>query len=581
MPEGSWRSLLADRAAGPAPRWKRQDTGCVVALVVLAALPRVWSFDQLGLNHFDEGGYALSARASALGELPEGMYPLQHFLSPPLFFTLAGLGMRLFGADADWVVFGLSIVIGIATAPLLFLIGRRWFGREAGLAAGVLLALSDFNIVMSRVGLTDVPFTFFLLLALWAFAEAEERRSWAFAALAGVATGLAWNIKYHGWLAGVIAAAALAPIVLRGDFRRAVPAIGRVALAACIAGVLYAPWVWWVTTQESGYSGLIAEHGRFLEPTRALQSALRHTSMQLYLDAWSSRVAPALAFTGATLLAGGGRALRRPAVCIGAAILLALACVVGMVATVALLAAAGLWLGIRATGHGRWMALAFLAAFAVLTPLYRPYARLLMPALVAAMLIAGVTLAALAVKLGASALQVRRPARVALVTAVVVGVALVVGFRRETLTTYGSSRGFANAAEQVAALVPHHAEVIVVGEPAMVFYLRALGLRAWHYDHLNGLNSRYASGDTVYVAGGIYSRRSRVLPKLAVQFAGAFDPVVTIPITQVNHARLLDDFAPRRARAFLRSDLTAPTERYDLEVFRVVLPDSIAATPGL
>ncbi|MGH7555455.1 MAG: ArnT family glycosyltransferase [Longimicrobiales bacterium] len=549
----------------------------MVVLVVLAALPRFWWFGRLGLNHFDEGGYAMSARALALNELPEGLYPLQHFLSPPLFPSLAGLGMKLFGANADWVVLGLSAVMGVATVPLLFLFGRRWFSREAGLAAGVLLALSDFHIVLSRIGLTDVMFTFSLLLALWAFAEAEERQSWAFAALAGVATGLAWNVKYHGWLAGVIAAAALAPLVLRGDFRRAAAGLGRIALAAVIALLLYAPWVLWVASTESGYSGLLAEHARFLQPARAVHAALRHVQMQLYLDGWSSRFAPAVSFIGAALLGGGWRGLRRAPVSLAAAILFASGCLIGLVATVALLAAAGLWLVARGAGHGRWITLALLAAFTILTPLYHPYARLLLPALVGAMLVAGVTTALLAVRL-ASAQPVRSRAAVTALAAVIAGLALVVGLRREPLTTYRSSRGMASAAERFAQLVPRNAEVIVLGEPAIVFYLRSRGLSAWQYDRPSGLmGGRYSAGDTIYVAGGIYSRRARGLERIAVQFAGAIDSLGTIPITQVNHVRLLDDFSPARARSFMRSELTAPTDRYHLEVFRVVVPDSSAA----
>jgi 4-amino-4-deoxy-L-arabinose transferase-like glycosyltransferase len=577
MVEIGWSSLLADRAVGPAPRWDRRDTVCVVVLAVLAALPRFWMFGRLGINHFDEGGYAMSARALALNELPEGLYPLQHFLSPPLFPSLAGLGMKLLGANADWVLLGLSAVIGVATVPLMFLFGRRWFSREAGLAAGVLFALSDFHIVMSRIGLTDVMFTFFFVLALWAFAEAEERQSWTFAALAGVATGLAWNVKYHGWLAGVIAAAALAPAVLRGDFRRAVAGLGRIAFAAVIALLLYAPWVLWVASTESGYSGLLAEHARFLQPARALQSALRHAQMQLYLDGWSSRIAPAVSFIGAALLAGGRSAFRRRPVALAAAVLLASGCLIGLVATVALLAAAGLWLVARSAGHGRWIVLALLAAFTILTPLYHPYARLLLPALAGAMLVAGVTMAALAGRL-ASAQPVRSPAGVTALTAVIAGLALVLGLRREALTTYRSSRGMANAAERLAQLVPRDAEVTVLGEPAIVFYLRARGIRAWHYDRPRGLISgRYSAGDTIYVAGGIYSRRARGLERIAVQFAGGIDSVATIPITEVNHVRLLDDFAPARARSFLRTELTAPTDRYHLEVFRVIVPDSGAA----
>jgi 4-amino-4-deoxy-L-arabinose transferase-like glycosyltransferase len=66
------------------------------------------------------------------------------------------------------------------------------------------LALSDFLVLYSRTALTDVLFVTLFVTALAAFTLAETRKSTWWAVLAGAATGLAWNTKYHGWLAAAI-----------------------------------------------------------------------------------------------------------------------------------------------------------------------------------------------------------------------------------------------------------------------------------------------------------------------------------------------------------------------------------------
>jgi dolichyl-phosphate-mannose-protein mannosyltransferase len=554
------------------PQWKRPDSWCILAVTALAAVPRFWLFGELGLNHFDEGAYAMSARAVALGDLPEGLYPLQHFLSPPFFFLLVSAGMRLFDPAADWVVLGTSAVLGVATVPLVFLVGRHWAGREAGLAAALLLAFSDFHIALSRVGLTDVTFAFVFVLALWAYTGAEERESWRLAVMAGVATGLAWNTKYHGWLATAVAAVALLPVIVRSDRRRAVRKLARVALAAFLAFLIYAPWALYVTTQEGGYARLAAEHGRFLQPASAWQSAVWHLRAQMYMDGWLSRIALPLSLLGATAISRGLLPSIGPSVLVTAAILLATACWIGAVGTITALAMLGGWLLVRGTGHGRWIALAFFVTFTALTPLYRPYSRLLVPWMIAVMLMAGTAVARLA---GGTDVTVRVLRYRGMFTALafgLTGLSVAISVQRYAPSPYLSSRGMAEAANRLVAIVPPEAPISVIGEPAVVFYLRAHGRQAWHYDRPQQLYKRFAPGDTIFVVGGIYSRRAKDLTRLADQLPTAYYRLATIPITAVNHVRLLDDFGPSRAGVYLRSELPRPVDRYDLEVFRVVLP---------
>ena len=104
----------------------------VVLLALAAAVLRVIAFDRLGVDHFDEDGYAMTAAAIAAGEVPRGIYPLLHFPSPPLYFGTGAALMALFGTTSASVLLDLSAAGGVATVVAVYLVGRRWLGRAAG-----------------------------------------------------------------------------------------------------------------------------------------------------------------------------------------------------------------------------------------------------------------------------------------------------------------------------------------------------------------------------------------------------------------------------------------------------------------
>ena len=155
--------------------WTRRDTWTALGLALLAAALRLWHLGDLGITHYDEGGYAMSALAIHDNAVPQDLYPLQHYLSPPVVFGLAGWLMQLLGTTSELALIGVSQGAGILTVPLLYVIGQRWLGRSAGLGAGLLLALSDYHILYSRTGLTDAPFVLLLLLAIWLYGLAHDR----------------------------------------------------------------------------------------------------------------------------------------------------------------------------------------------------------------------------------------------------------------------------------------------------------------------------------------------------------------------------------------------------------------------
>jgi len=545
------------QAPGARFRWD------VVLLALAALVLRVIAFDRLGVDHFDEGGYAMSSAAIATGEAPRGLYPLQHFLSPPVFFGTGAALMALFGTTSAAILFGLSVAAGVATVVAIYLIGRRWFGRAAGGAAALALALSDFHILYSRAGLTDALFLALFVMALGAFARAEDRQSLGAAALAGVLTGLAWNTKYHGWLAGAIAVAALLPALTVAGSRERKSLILRLVLAGAIALALYIPWVLYVHGQPGGYGRLTAEHTRFLKPASLVQNTLAQLRDQLYLEGWTARLAP-LALVG--WIAVAHASARRAGTVVWAVSLTILTLALGATAVLGVLAIGGAILlltrhGWRWTPH--WFALAFFGVFTVLTPLYTPYPRLLLPWLAAAALLAGVTIEWLVLTEFPARMRIAAPLTVVLVAAVLLGARGVtpaaVPWRPRDQLRVG--------AEEVNRLAGGSDPIVVLGEPGVVFYLRRLGREAWHVDRPDDASRYVTSGMPFYFVGGRYSRSIKGPRSLAAWMEQHPEGVAAgvAHVADMSDVRLLDDFSPNGARRFRRE----ARDDYDLRVYRV------------
>jgi len=93
-----------------------------------------------------------------------------------LFYYFQSISLAIFGQN----LIGLrmtSAVMGTLNVVLLYLIGRKFWGKLAGVAAAWLMTVSHFNIQYSRLGLNNIESVFFmelfLLLFLFPFSEPE------------------------------------------------------------------------------------------------------------------------------------------------------------------------------------------------------------------------------------------------------------------------------------------------------------------------------------------------------------------------------------------------------------------------
>jgi 4-amino-4-deoxy-L-arabinose transferase-like glycosyltransferase len=117
-------------------------------------------------------------------------------IHPPLYYLLLHLWISLFGPGPASVRL-LSVLIGVAAVPLIYLVGRWLFDHKTALVAALLLAVSPFHIYYSQevrmYGLVT-------LLGLATCYFACVRRSWAWLGYVLAATAALYTQYYAAFL---------------------------------------------------------------------------------------------------------------------------------------------------------------------------------------------------------------------------------------------------------------------------------------------------------------------------------------------------------------------------------------------
>jgi 4-amino-4-deoxy-L-arabinose transferase-like glycosyltransferase len=533
-----------------------------VAAITLGGLAlRAWNLPSVGLEHADEGVYALSALGlseRALG----GLYERQVYFSPPLFVTLLAASYRLLGAS-DVAAILVNIIFGTLTIPAVWAVGRAWFGAPAGIASAVLVALNASHITFSRSALTDIVFAFLFLCALAATTAALERRNTSTFILAGILIGLAWNTKYHGWMVVPIAGLAL---LARGLFRRDVGApreqwLGWLGISA-LALALYVPWFLYVERRIGSY-GLLLDFQRNIIERDWLRNLWRHVEMQRFLDGGLGRPSLLLA---ALCVMWTARAIVPPRRFITWLVLALIGSwrlgAWSMTVLFAMYSIPPLLRG--ADGLGRWTAAAWFVTWIAAAPLWYPLARLALPFSISACLLAGAGLRLFL--LPAEATGAARAMRLYMLAAAAAALILVL-VPRATADPWRSSRSMADAAARFMTQIPAGAPIVVEGEPCLAFYLHAAGRRpAWSFaEHTLELLTSTPAPAYVIAGRGAHERRYTE----AAARLGRLEPLDSVQAVPKD-IRLLDDDTPEAVRRFRRE----PDERYALTLFRFT-PQSV------
>ncbi len=184
--------------SGPSTLLRRDPTSVVLATLALGVLLRFILAASIGLG-VDESYAVAVAR----------QFSLSYFDHPPLHFWMVGAIAKLAQSEAGPVVRFPFALCFAGTTWLTFLLGKRFFGAQAGAVAAILLNVSAvFSLSTGGWVLPDGP----LMLAMMAsanviagllFEEPSAAKSSASPtarwALAGLLAGLAMlSAKYHG-----------------------------------------------------------------------------------------------------------------------------------------------------------------------------------------------------------------------------------------------------------------------------------------------------------------------------------------------------------------------------------------------
>jgi hypothetical protein len=208
-------AALSRRSFSLSPR----EVGLAGMVTLLGIALRCGGVSQVALSHFDEGVYASNVW---FGPESDYAYPARHLYAPPLVPALIELAISLLGPTGSAPLLP-GLISGCLLVPLVWWVGRQWFGPPAGLLAATLAALSGPHAYFSRTALTDAPLCLFLTAAVYLGGEWIQRGgSWRWIAGAGCAA-LAWWTKYNGWLPLAIWSSAVVPWLL---FRRGEQAPG-------------------------------------------------------------------------------------------------------------------------------------------------------------------------------------------------------------------------------------------------------------------------------------------------------------------------------------------------------------------
>ncbi|MBI1395010.1 MAG: phospholipid carrier-dependent glycosyltransferase [Betaproteobacteria bacterium] len=149
----------------------------VLLWTLVVGMLLVWfaNLDARSLIRPDEGRYAEIAREmAASGDwVTPRLNGLKYFEKPPLQYWLTAAAYSLFRPD-EWTARWWPAVSGVLTAWLLWIAGRRTFGRRAAALAAFVFATMLWPVANSHLNTLDMGLTFFLTLALAGLLQAEQ-----------------------------------------------------------------------------------------------------------------------------------------------------------------------------------------------------------------------------------------------------------------------------------------------------------------------------------------------------------------------------------------------------------------------
>jgi 4-amino-4-deoxy-L-arabinose transferase-like glycosyltransferase len=183
----------------------------LIVLLVLAGALNLWA---LGINGYANDYYSAAVRSMTTSwhAFLYGAFDvagLQTVDKPPLALWVQALSVRAFGFSS-WSLLVPQALMGIATVGLVYDMALRRFGRAAGFAAGLTLALTPITVAISRHNNPDALLVLCITAAVWAADRGLHKGgSVRWLLLSGAFVGLGFETKMAAALLvvpGIVAA---------------------------------------------------------------------------------------------------------------------------------------------------------------------------------------------------------------------------------------------------------------------------------------------------------------------------------------------------------------------------------------
>lgn len=202
-----------------------------VLLAALTAISLYLRTRELHAGFWIDEGISVGIAHHPLGSIP---HLLRQDGSPPLYYLLLGVWIRLFG-DGESATHVLSLLFALGCIPLAYAVARRLFDRLTGWCCAALAAFDPFLTYYGQETRMYAMVAFLSLVAVLAYVEGvvHGRRRW----LPLLSVTLAAMVYSHNWALFFCVGLALATVLAARDRVRELLYAGAGALA------LYAVWV--------------------------------------------------------------------------------------------------------------------------------------------------------------------------------------------------------------------------------------------------------------------------------------------------------------------------------------------------
>jgi 4-amino-4-deoxy-L-arabinose transferase-like glycosyltransferase len=166
------------------------------ALVVLSAVLNLWALDRNGWANTYYSA-AVRSMSSSWHDFIYGSFDASGVMTvdkPPLALWAQALSVKVLGYHSLSVLVP-EALMGVASVALVYDLTRRVWGRAAGCAAGLVLALTPISVAISRHNNPDALLVLCGTAALWFLVRALQDGRTRWVVLAGVAVGLGFETK--------------------------------------------------------------------------------------------------------------------------------------------------------------------------------------------------------------------------------------------------------------------------------------------------------------------------------------------------------------------------------------------------